>query len=443
MISQVRQTDDDNEEGEISTEEDTDLNLPDTDTDTEEEYRDRKPINKTFPPTQPVHIQLGYRDAAYGTPLTKAGKVYNKNKAYKEIPQKPSGVLAQTKRELERMGHSPEEMKHILATSVGIAQVVSSLSRDNKNKGKKTYKEIAPPDPNVDLRIDSFDYNISGKTATQILGRRFQSISFPTDASRYATMKGIFNKVVLHPYSSEKARLVAMRQLGQIHPHKENIAGIQALYAQRSREQDDPELIPAPILGDNEADSRVVKTLLTRIGFGPDEKFTVEEVPAGKLKIILSNLRAVITNAGLSESEAYNLLGRITKGVTYETAMLAQYGSETPLNEHLISLQKNQQRMSFSRETEKKLKILLTQDRVENLEKSLSEILIFNDKIHQKEKQPAVRKLLCQRATLKDFRTYIRKHYPSYLSQINMMFVEKARLVAAEKGIPDFPNESV
>ena len=99
--------------------------------------------------------------------------------------------------------------------------------------------------------------------------------------------------------------------------------------------------------------------------------------------------------------------------------------------------------MSFSRETEKKLKILLTQDRVENLEKSLSKILIFNDKIHQKEKQPAVRKLLCQRATLKDFRTYIRKHYPSYLSQINMMFVEKARLVAAEKGIPDFPNESV
>ena len=74
--------DDDNEEGEISTEEDTDLNLPDTDTDTEGEYRDRKPINKTFPPTQPVHIQLGYRDAAYGTPLTKAGKVYNKNKAY-------------------------------------------------------------------------------------------------------------------------------------------------------------------------------------------------------------------------------------------------------------------------------------------------------------------------------------------------------------------------
>ena len=167
------------------------------------------------------------------------------------------------------MGHSPEEMKHILATSVEIAQVVSSLSRDNKNKGKKTYKEIAPPDPNVDLRIDSFDYNISGKTATQILGRRFQSISFPTDASRYATMKGIFNKVILHPYSSEKARLIALSQLGQIHPHKENIAGIQALYAQRSREQDDPELIPAPILGDNEADPSVVKTLLTRIGFGP------------------------------------------------------------------------------------------------------------------------------------------------------------------------------
>ena len=73
---------DDDEDDDISTEEDTDLNLPDTDTDTEEVYRDRKPINKTFPPTQPVHIQLGYRDAAYGTPLTKAGKVYNKNKAY-------------------------------------------------------------------------------------------------------------------------------------------------------------------------------------------------------------------------------------------------------------------------------------------------------------------------------------------------------------------------
>ena len=453
-------------DGNIETE--TDIDLQDSDTDLEGKPRinppARTPIHvqvhnrgqglpdsdedqgKKFnaPPVNPFHIQAGVADPHFGTPLSAAGKVYNRNKSYREVPREPSGVLSAAFRDLQLGGQDNEETRRLLATSLGMAQVMASLTKDYKNRNKKIYEEIPPPDKNLDLRIDSFDYNIWGKTITQVLGPRFSTLRFPSDTARKIVMKGIFQKVAAHPDSGADAKLIALNQLGQVDPYKANRSEIQTFIADSySATRGDLEIIPPPILGNNELDNNIVKTFRTRVGMGPTEKLNFGDMQSGRLKIILHSLKSVITNSGLSETEAYALLRLITEGVTNDIILLAEHEHKIPFDEYWLSLQKTQSRMSSIRDYEKKLKAVMQLDRFDSLENCLNEILIYNDKIHQKETDPSIRKLLCQRATLRDFKTFIRKHYPSYASQVNTVFGEKLRQTAAQKGISDFPNENV
>ena len=256
-------------------------------------------------------------------------------------------------------------------------------------------------------------------------------------------MKEIFQAIINDPLSSVTAFNIALAQLGQIDGRSIQRQEIQHQLATTLARplDDDPDIIPPPILGDNELDSKVLKTLQTRVGL--EEKFTIEELGGGAFKSLLTNLSSVITSAGLRQSEAYALMKRITKGITLEHITSSEIEHDIPFEELWISIQRTQKRQSSTREYEKKLKNLLYDTKLDNIEVSLNQIVVYNEKIHSKEVDPTIRKLLCQRNTLRDLRFFIRKFYPSYISQVNTQYMDKLRQVALAKNLPAFTNENI
>ena len=388
----------------------------------------------------PIHLSRD-ENPYYGRPLSKAGHVYDQSKRYKELPPQEPRALQKAYEALFNLGLSPNNTRSLLETSTGVAQVISTLLDDKKQK--RNIQSISPPREDQDFKLHSFDYRRDGKTVTQILGRRFMRTRFPTDAARKAMMKEIFQAVVNDPLSSVTAFKIALAQLGQIDARNIQTQEIQHQLATTLARPtyDDPDIVPPPILGENDLDSRVFKILQTRIGL--EEKFSVEDLGGGALKSLLTNLASVITNAGLRESEAYALLRRITKGITCDTITSAEFEHKIPFEEFWINIQRTQRRASSTREYEKKLKNVLADNKIDNIETALNEIVVFNEKIHAKEPEPHIRKLLCQRNTLKDLRFFIRKHYSSFVSQVNTLYMDKLRQVALAKSIPSFINENI
>jgi len=393
-------------------------------------------------PSAPVHVSMGFEDPYVNEPLSSAGKVYNRRSAYRELPHKHVPIMETALKDLQSSGCSQEEAKNLITASAAMAQVVSHLAGSHKKQQKRPIQEIPPPD-DIDLRINSFNYNVQGNTIYQILGKRFCNLEFPSEVARKMVMREIFEKVASHPLATPKARLIATNQLAQIDPVKEKQCEIQTLLGTSMAEDKDSEIVPPPFLGDNDLDASILKTLQTRIGLGQDRRFKFEELRGSKMKTLLLNLGSVISNARLRESEAYALMLRITEGLLYENIYMAQNEHRVPFEEFWMNLQKTQRKVLSSKEYEEKLQDLLERDYVGDLEQSLSEILVFNSKIHEKEPDPAFRKLLCQRDTLADLRMFIRKHYPSYASQVNTVFMEKLRHTAAARNLPNYTNENI
>ena len=393
-------------------------------------------------PQPPKHYSEGWEDPYVNTPLSRAGKVYKRESAYKEIPHTPTPIFGTALKDLQSAGYDPETAKTLLTASAAMASVMSTMTSDYKKQQKSVVEDIPPP-KNLDLRINSFNYDVQGNTATQILGKRFNALRFPSEAVRKMIMKKIFEKVASHPLATDKARLIAINQLSQEDPLQAGRIEIQTLLDDSELTMNDQDIIPPPRIGKGSLDSSVLKTLQTRIGMGPTDRFTFEDMQSSKLKTLLSNLRNVIHASNLRESECYALMRRITDGISYENVWMAETEHKMSFADYWMSLQKTQRKVLSSKEYEKRLKTLLQQDRFDNLEKTLNEVLIYNTKIHQREIDASVRKLLCQRDSLRDIRAFIRKHYPSYASQVNTMFLEKLRQTAIQKNIPTYVNESL
>ena len=394
---------------------------------------------------EPYHLKKNMGDPYGGTPLTKAGKVYSKTKKYKEISSRTSDQIKDSLQRLLASGLPYTKAVEALGISMGVAQSILSMTKEGKKMGRKTYTEIPPPKEDMSLKPDAFDYNIRGKTVEDILGPKFCNTNFSSNAARLTAMRAIFQKIMGHPDVTKKAYEIALGQIGQIDPYKVGkqqfahfLTGPFSKYAP----QDDPAIIPPPILGDGDFDASVLKVLQTRVGLGPEDKFSVEDLQGGELKSMMSNIKSVIANAGLREGEAYALLKRITKGITKETVQMAETEG-TPFEEFWVELQKTQKRSLSTKEYSKRLRTVLQADRMESLEKSLNEIMVFNVKIHEKETDPTVRKLLCQRKTFRDFRTFIRKHYAPYISQVNTVFMEKLHQMALTKNDSSYMNENI
>jgi len=394
-------------------------------------------------PAKPLHIQRGETDAGlFDKPLAKVGKVYDLNKSYREVPPQSSGVLEETLKGLSSAGYNEEAIGNIVTTSAAIAQIASTIVSSTKKQDKKVYEEIPPPKLDIDLSVGSFDYDIEGRTIQQVLGKRFCSIQFVSDTVRKMVMRDILQTVASHPKSGLEARTIAVSQLGKEDPLKRGRAEIQALISDPYGHQDLEEMVPPPVLGKKDLTSEALKALQTRIGISSTDRFTIEDLSGIKLKNLLIGLRSVITSFGFRESEAYSLLLRVTSGLSHEAIWLAQHEHKIPFNDYWLSLQRTQKKVMSSREYEKKLHNLMQRDYVDNLEKTLNEILVYRQKISEAETDPNIRKLLCQRYTLRDFRTFVRRHYSSYASQINTCYADKLKLIAAQKDIPSFTNES-
>ena len=98
-------------------------------------------------------------------------------------------------------------------------------------------------------------------------------MNFKSEAERQATMKEIFQLVVNDPNTTVESHKIAMAQLGMIDIPKIQREEIQnQLAASLSRTiASDPDIVPPPVLGDNDLDIYVLKTLQTRLGL--EEKF--------------------------------------------------------------------------------------------------------------------------------------------------------------------------
>jgi hypothetical protein len=395
-------------------------------------------------PTVPVHIADKIADPYFSIPLTKEGKVFDPNNSYKEVPPKPSDVWEKTLQGLSESGCDPGQLQNIMATSAAMAQVATMLTSDYKKKNALVYEEIPPPPKKIDLSTDSFDYDINGESISEVLGRRFCKTRFSSEPVRKMVMRNILQKVANHPKSSYTARMIAVGQLGKDDPLVRGRAEIHALInSPRETDYDLEDIIPPPRLGKYNLTSEVLKSLFTRLGMSQGERYDLEDLTLVQLKNFWMNLREVITSFGLREKEAYALLRRLLKGNSSDAVWLAEMEHHIPFTDYWVSLQKTQKRVVSSTEFKKKLENLINREPSENLEKTLNQILILNDKIFQKEADPNVRKLLCQRATLKDFRTYIRNHYSPYLSQINTAFADKQRSLAITKNMPSYTNELI
>jgi len=392
-------------------------------------------------PVEPIFYSKA-ENPYYGEPLARDGTVYDSSKAVKVVKKPNEGIMQAAYNTLCNLGYPEEETKLVLGLTTGVAQTISGLIDNKKNRGRSTIKKIPEPAPNRDLRPSSFDYRRNGRSPSEILGRRFSKMNFKSEAERQATMKEIFQLVVNDPNTTVESHKIAMAQLGMIDIPKIQREEIQnQLAASLSRTiASDPDIVPPPVLGDNDLDIYVLKTLQTRLGL--EEKFSIENIGRGALKSILNNLSSVITNAGLRETEAYALLRRITTGLTHIMVENAEFEHRIPFNEFWINLQRTQTRASSTRDFEKKLKAILQNNTVDNIEQTLNEIVIYNEKIHSKETDPNVRRFLCQRDTLQDLRFYIRKHFSSYISQINTIFMDRLRQAAITKNIPNFVNEN-
>ena len=395
-------------------------------------------------PAIPVHIAENIPDPYFNVPLTKEGRVFNPNDSYREIPPKPSGVWERTIQGLANSGCKPEQIENILSTSAAISQVATMLTSDYKKKNIPTYEEVPPPPKKMDLSTDSFNYDINGRSISEVLGKRFCKTRFPSEPVRKMVMRGILQKIVDHPKSSYTARMIAVGQLGKDDPLIRGRAEIHALMNDTlEAECETEDVISPPRLGKNSLTNEVLKSLLTRLGLSPGERYELEDLTLVQLKNFWMNLKEVITAYGLREKEAYALLRRLLKGNSSDQVWLAEQEHRIPFIDYWISKQKTQKRVVSTSEFKKKLEHLISKEPAENLERTLNQILILNDKIFQKEADASVRKLLCQRATLKDFRAYLRNHYSPYLSQINTAFIEKQKALAIKKNMPSFTNELI
>ena len=407
---------------------------PEYDSDSEEDYDPKTPRT-------PLQQDLTRN---YHSRLSTAGHVYDKDHAMVKRKSRKSSFISAIAREIQQMGLPEEQRNSIMGTSLGIAHSINAFTKEGQKQQRDTYRVISPPPSDLDLRPHSFDYDSKGYTPEEILGKRFSKLRFPSEAVRQSTMKSIFQTVADDPDAPVYTKKIANSQLGQIdNPNitKQEIQHFLSKTISRLDNHHDPDIIPPPELGENNLDGRVLKTLQTRLGI--DDRLSFDDMTSGLFKSTLRNLASIITNAGLREEEAYALMRRITKGTSQTTVEINEFEHQLPFKDYWITIQKTHRQSNNTEEFKTKLSKLLASERVDNFHKALNQIMIYTFKIFEKEVDPCYRRLLIQRECLKNFRTFLRRLYAPYFSQINTCFADKLRQMALEENDPSYTNENI
>ena len=409
----------------------------------EDKNEDNPPMDFDPPPAKPYHSTI--EDIDQQQPLALLGHVYDPRSPATTIiktqPKTP-GILKETLECLGDLEINDQLKGLILGSAVGVAQGISSMTKDYKDRNKKTIQAIPPPPANQDLRIDSFDYNIYGQTPSEILGNRFSNTRFPSEGARIETMKALYQRVINDPRANQNTIAICLNQLGQLDPPKQYI--LNAKYA-AAQALESPEaaygFIKPPLLGDGCIDNNVSKAY--HIRFDKEDRYNIETSGVSALRKMLEDLSEIITTYQLKERDAYSLLRKSCSGVSQERVSFAETVEKIPFNELWMSLQRTHQGAVPTKEHQKKLKTIITSDKCENLGKTLTEICLIVGKLHEQETDNALRNLLRHRDSLKYLREFIHRFYPSHASHVESLFKDALRREAFERNIPEFQREEV
>jgi len=210
-------------------------------------------------------------------------------------------------------------------TMAGIALGFSQAHRKASREARAADFEIKAINPfSHKTNLGSFDFNIHGQTAQEILGAQFANTFFESEGARLATMKSIFQRVVDDPRCSDRARTICLDMLGRFDPPREytnnmlmsTINTMGALAGSVQPPQDE-NVVEPPILGTlMMSDPAITKELFFLIGVPLGEKYKA----GGKrsLRFYLRGVATKITMMKLCSESAYSLLLTILEGDLHE-----------------------------------------------------------------------------------------------------------------------------
>ena len=212
--------------------------------------------------------------------------------------------------------------------SAGLALGFSKAHRKASRESRALDFTIEKVNPlAIRTSIDSFDFNIHGRTAEEILGDRFRTTYFETENARLATMRAIFQRVVDDPNCSHETKMKCLETMGKFDPPREqsnnilmstiSTMGALAGTFPGSLESGNADRVEPPLLGHlTISDPAVTKELFFNLGLQMGEKYK----PGARrpLKFYLQGVSSRITMMRLCSESAYNLLLSILEGDLYE-----------------------------------------------------------------------------------------------------------------------------
>ena len=219
--------------------------------------------------------------------------------------------------------------------TAGVVIGFSKAHRKANREARSLDFEIQTVDPFAkSTRVDSFNYNINGRTAEDILGSRFNSTYFESEGARLATMKAIFQKVVDDPYCSPLAKAIALEKLGKFDPSQEysnnilmsTISTMGALADPTAGLlwTDDSDKVDPPLLGHlTMSDPAITKELFFHLGMQAGEKYR-PGTSKRPLRFYLQGVATRITNQKLCRDSAYSLLLTLLEGDLYDEVFRMQ-----------------------------------------------------------------------------------------------------------------------
>ena len=217
---------------------------------------------------------------------------------------------------------------HLDPVTAGLALGFSKAHRKASRESRALDFTIEKVNPlAVRTSIDSFDFNIHGRTAEEILGNRFRTTYFETENARLATMKAIFQRVIDDPHCSHDTKMKCLDTMGKFDPPREqsnnilmstiSTMGALAGTYPGSLESGNADKVEPPLLGHLAiSDPAITKELFFNLGLQMGEKYK----PGARrpLKFYLRGVSSRITMMKLCTESAYNLLLSILEGDLYE-----------------------------------------------------------------------------------------------------------------------------
>ena len=343
----------------------------------------------------------------------------------------PNRSLDAPIRALKAQGADPDSLLAaiVLAMSSGVAEGIGS-SLKNKSGPQYRIRELSPAPSDQDCRVDSFNFNIYGDSIPEILGDRFDNVTFPSEGARVAAAHAILQRVVDDPLTPNNTKIIALQELSQIDPPKQlkSQSQMSALEAVKLANYGIPSLsasgniIPPPVLGTMSTyNNHIIKQLYYSLGMSQDEKFTVGDPICKPLKYFLPALSTAITSNRLDEEAAYSLLMSITKGDTYFHIRQGRFVDKTPFEEMWVTLQKTSSKSASPAGLMKELEAIF-KNYPTDLEGSLGRIQTIRAQMFEDHPDEDERKMFTTKSTIQDFTNLIHKYYGTQASGIETTF---------------------